>query len=111
MKRQSKILDPELVRSLSFDQCTNQDIADICGTSLEQREEAFGPVLTRSRALGRAQLRSAMFKLASSGEAKGAAVSIWLSKQYLGMRDPRDDLTDAEKLDIVEIVDYSKVGV
>ena len=107
--RQTAIFDQSLVARLAYHQCSDQDIADICSITLEKLESAFAPVLSRQRALGRAALRESMFSLATSGIGASGPVSVWLSKQYLDMKDPEKVEPDDSKLEGVEVVDYAKV--
>ena len=106
-QKSTKILDQELIKSLSFEQSSDAEIAEICGCSVEELDETFHAVIARGRALGRAALRSAMFKLATQEGSKGGPVAVWLSKNYLGMRDPEKLEPEDSKLDGVEVIDYS----
>jgi len=108
MNKSLPILDETLIASSAKIQCTDQEIAEICGIPLENIQETFGPMMARQRALGKRAIREAMFNVAKSGLAP--SVAVWLSKQYLGMRDPEKEEKPEDKLCGVELVDYSKFG-
>jgi len=104
------ILDEQLIGSSAMIQCTDQEIAELCGIPLENLQETYGPMMLRQRALGKRKIREAMFNVAKSGLVGASAVAVWLSKQYLGMRDPEKEEKPDDVLDGVELVDYSKFG-
>jgi len=107
---QAAVEDLTLIASSAKIQCTDQEIAEICGIPLENLQETYGPMMKRQRALGKRAIREAMFNVAKSGLVGASAVAVWLSKQYLGMRDPEKEKSDDDILDGVELVDYSKFG-
>lgn len=109
-KPQAAIEDVTLIASSAKIQCTDQEIAELCGIPLENLQETYGPLMKRQRALGKRAIREAMFNVAKSGLVGASAVAVWLSKQYLGMRDPEKEKSEEDVLEGVELVDYSKYG-
>jgi hypothetical protein len=83
---------------LAFIQCTCNEIAaffGICSETLVRRckqENKLGYVewFKINSEHGKSSLRRSMWKLAT-GERPNAGMAIWLSKQYLGMRDSFDE--------------------
>lgn len=108
--RQTAILDEMAIVKWCKIQATDQEIADVCGVPLELLLEKFGELMRRTRALGRIEIREAMHALATSRLGVSSQMAVWLSKQHLGMRDPEKEEKDEDKLDGVEVVDYSKEG-
>ena len=81
---------------------TNEDIALLVNVSLEKLLKTYGKDIARSQAEGRRELLKAMFESASMGSVSS---QIWLSKQLLSMREPKQmiESTIETKVDIKEI--------
>lgn len=85
-------IDWEQVNKLCLIQCTQQEIADILRCHVQTLETAaqrdhsisFTEYYKIHCAQGKASLRRQMFKSAMKGN---PAMQIWLSKQYLGMKE------------------------
>lgn len=98
-------IDFNMVKSLCGIQCTGEEIASILNISydtLQKRivdkfNESFSEYFKKASAGGKASLRRSQFKLAE----KSPAMSIWLGKQYLGQREPDNNLQN-EQLAIPE---------
>lgn len=101
------VVDENLIRDSAEVQCSDAEIAELCGVSLEELMETFGPFIERHRALGRKKIRVALYNKAISDVGINNSVAIWLSKQYLGMKEP-EKIDEDEHLDGVEVVDYAK---
>lgn len=91
------------VEALRAIQCTDEEMAAVFGCSvptLERRkvkDPKFAKAYFDGTAKGRVSLRRTLFKQAEAGGKGAVTAAIWLSKQYLGMRDVmRAELTGAE---------------
>lgn len=90
--RKQKTIDYELVEKLAGIHCTVEEIAEMCGCSvdtLRRRAEAM-EAMAKGRAVGRASLRRLQFDTARRGN---ATMQIWLGKQILGQKDKTEDIT------------------
>lgn len=93
--RPRKEIDIKLVEQLASIQCTDLEIAAICGVShdtlLRRKNDdpAFLEAIEQGRAKGRVSLRRMQWKLAQQGN---AAMAIFLGKNLLGQRDKVEDL-------------------
>lgn len=85
--------DPRQIRKLREIQCTDVEIAAVLGCSvptIERRkveDPKFAEAYEAGTAKGRVSLRRQLWALSRSKSAKAVTAAIWLSKQYLGMRD------------------------
>jgi hypothetical protein len=92
--RPPKVIDADLVEKLCMIHCTDEEIADIVGVSVDtlarrrQQDTEFATMMAGAKGRGRASLRRIQWKLAESGN---AALAIWLGKQLLGQRDKWED--------------------
>jgi len=87
-------IDFELVEKLALMQCTQEEIAEVLGCSVDtlQRSARFNQLYHKGMAKGRASLRRQQWAALENGN---ATMLIWLGKQYLGQRDrPIDDTPD-----------------
>jgi len=90
--RPTKQLDWEQIKKLCYIQCTQMEIADILMIHVQtldaacQRDHSmeFSTFYKIHCAQGKASLRRQMFKSAMKGN---PAMQIWLSKNYLGMKE------------------------
>jgi hypothetical protein len=90
--RPTKQLDWEQIRKLCRIQCTQMEIADILRIHVQTLDAAclrdnsidFSTFYKIHCSQGKASLRRQMFKSAMKGN---PAIQIWLSKQYLGMKE------------------------
>jgi hypothetical protein len=83
-----KTIDRELVFRLACIQCSDQEIAEVCGISVDTLRRRFSKILEKGKQEGRQSLRRAMYEKAMNGDTR---LQIFLSKQYLGMRDTPED--------------------
>lgn len=83
-----KTIDRDLVFKLACIQCTDQEIAEVVGTSAETLRKRFAKQLDAGKQKGKQSLRRAMWDKAMNGDTR---VQIFLSKQYLGMKDTPED--------------------
>jgi len=83
-----KTIDRDLVFRLACIQCSDQEIAEVVGTTVTTLRKRFGKILEQGKQEGRQSLRRAMYEKAMNGDSR---LQIFLSKQYLGMRDTPED--------------------
>jgi hypothetical protein len=83
-----KTIDRDLVYKLACIQCSDQEIAEVVGTTASTLRKRFGSLLDKGKQEGKKSLRRAMWEKAINGDTR---VQIFLSKQYLGMRDTPED--------------------
>ena len=94
MGRPKKIVDLNVAENLAKKQLLQAEIAAILGITVEtlnsrisdEFNETFSEWRTRVCAAGLGKLRESMWDQAV-GEKPNTTMQIWLSKQYLGMRD------------------------
>ncbi len=87
-------IDWPLAEKLAGIQCTEREIADVLKINVDtlgdrcKRDHgmSFSDWFKRHSAGGKVSLRRSLWKMAT-GERPNAAVAIWLSKNYLGMKD------------------------
>lgn len=95
--RPRKVIDAKLVEQLASIQCTDEEIAAICGVShdtlLRRKNDdpVFLEAIEQGRAKGRVSLRRMQWKAATTGN---PTMLIWLGKQLLGQRDKIEEATD-----------------
>jgi hypothetical protein len=83
-----KTIDRDLVFRLACIQCSDQEIAEVVGVSVDTLRRRFIKILEQGKQEGRQSLRRAMYEKAMNGDSR---LQIFLSKQYLGMRDTPED--------------------
>lgn len=85
-----KEIDLQIVEKLAMIHCTDKEMADILGVSVDtlwrrkQDDPAFLELLERGRSNGKASLRRRQWQRAESGS---DTMLIWMGKQILGQRD------------------------
>lgn len=81
-------IDLELVEDLAKIHCTNLEIASIVGCEATLLGKGrFSAIISKGREAGKMSLRRKMWETAMGGN---VTMQIWLSKQYLGCREPVD---------------------
>lgn len=87
--RPKKEINLTLVEDLAMIQCTQQEIADIVGVSLNtlKKQSQFLTLYKKGQTEGKKSLRRKQFEKAGEGN---TTMLIWLGKQYLGQRDFRE---------------------
>lgn len=119
MGRPPKQIDKEQFEKLCLLQCTEEEIAGWFDCSVDtierwvKREYAatFAEIYAKYKEKGRISIRRAQFKLMQTS----APVAIWMGKQYLGQREPSQNLSldgvDGEGVKVnITIADCSKGG-
>jgi len=74
----------QMVYKLACIQCSDAEIAEVLGMKVHVLKRMFKKLLEQGRENGKKSLRRAMWDKAINGDTK---VQIFLSKQYLGMKD------------------------
>lgn len=90
--RPPKTFDWDKIKNAAYVQCTVHEIANIFDTTIDtleaacQREfnESFSTFYKRNAEGGKSSLRREMYKKAMAGN---VTMMIWLSKQYMGMKE------------------------
>ncbi len=84
MARPQKEIDVEQLDKLAAMQCTLQEIADWFNVDKSTISRRFATNITKGKSKGKISLRRAMYTKALGGN---VTMCIWLSKQYLGMKE------------------------
>lgn len=87
-KKKYKTIDRDLVYRLSCIQCTPDEIAEVVGVNVNTLKRRFQSIMDKGKREGQKSLRRAMWEKAMNGDTR---VMLWLSKQYLGMKDQVED--------------------
>ena len=82
--RPVKEVDEDIIANLSQIGCTQEEIGSIVGISARTLQRRYAELIEENKNIGKASLRRTMWKRAMKGDSK---LQIWLSKQYLGMKD------------------------
>ena len=82
--RPKKELDKDVIAKLSQIGCTQEEIGSCVGISARTLQRRYAELLEENKNKGKASLRKKMWEKAMKGDPK---LQIWLSKQYLGMKD------------------------
>jgi len=94
-QKRYKTVDRDLVYKLACIQCTPEEIAEVVGISVGSLKKRFQALLDKGKETGRQSLRRAMWEKAINGDTR---VQIFLSKQYLGMKDSPEDTQNTTPL-------------
>ena len=89
-------IDKSQFEKLCGIQCTQEEIASFFSCSPDTIErwckreykERFAEVYSKKRGIGKISLRRAQFRMAETS----ASMAIWLGKQYLGQREPQQEI-------------------
>lgn len=92
-------VDEKQVYELAKIHCTNNEIAAICGVSKDTIERRFAAILDKGREDGRCKLRRLQWQSAENGN---VVMQLWLGKQLLGQREPKNEEKD-ESIDEITI--------
>ena len=95
MARPQKEIDEVQLQKLCEMQCTTQEIADWFNEDKSTISRRFATNITKGRSKGKISLRRAMYHKALEGN---AVLQIWLSKQYLGMKERVETSEEAKPL-------------
>jgi len=103
MARPKFKIDYELVERLAAIHCTQQEIADSLGCSVDtlQRNKKFCGIYKAAIADGRMSLRRKQWEAVNAGN---TTMLVWLGKQYLGQTDKRETEIKADSKSISEVM-------
>jgi len=113
MGRPNKKVDEKVIANLSQIGCTQEEIGSVVGISARTLQRRFSDLVEENKNIGKASLRKRMWSSALKGNPN---MMIWLSKNYLGMKDRTVQETIVEPLPLIieakaeEIEDGSKKG-
>ncbi len=85
MGRPKKELDKEIIANLSQIGCTQEEISSVIGISARTLQRRFADLIKDNKNKGKASLRKKMFDKAIKKD--DTHMQIWLSKNYLNMKD------------------------
>lgn len=83
-----KTVDRDMVYKLACIQCSPGEIAEVVGITEGALKRRFGDLIEKGKHAGKKSLRRAMWEKAINGDTR---IQIFLSKQYLGMKDTPED--------------------
>ena len=96
--RPKKELDKDVIANLSQIGCTQEEIGAVVGISARTLQRRFADLIEDNKNIGKASLRKRMWSSALKGNPN---MMIWLSKNYLGMKDRTVQETINEPLPII----------
>tara|TARA_B110000438_G_C15607292_1_gene560675 strand:+ start:32 stop:400 length:369 start_codon:yes stop_codon:yes gene_type:complete len=82
--RPKKELDKDIIANLSQIGCTQEEIGSVVGISARTLQRRYADLVEENKNIGKASLRKRMWKAALNGNPN---MMVWLSKNYLGMKD------------------------
>jgi len=96
--------DEELMEKLAVIHCSNMEIAAVlnCPSYLLSKPH-YANIISKGKERGKMSLRRKMWDTAMGGN---VTMQIWLSKQYLGCKEPIQ-ISGPEKIEC-EVIDYKK---
>ena len=107
--RPIKEVDEKIIANLSQIGCTQEEISAVVGISARTLQRRFAEIIEQNKNIGKASLRKRMWSSALKGNPN---MMIWLSKNYLGMKDrsvleninePLPLIIDAKPEEIVDV--------
>ena len=98
MGRPNKKVDEKVIANLSQIGCTQEEIGSVVGISARTLQRRFSDLVEENKNIGKASLRKRMWASALKGNPN---MMIWLSKNYLGMKDRTVQETVIEPLPLI----------
>ena len=98
MGRPNKDVDEDVIAKLSQIGCTQEEIGAVVGISARTLQRRFSDLVEENKNIGKASLRKRMWASALKGNPN---MMIWLSKNYLGMKDRTVQETIVEPLPLI----------
>ena len=95
-------IDEEEVLKLAQLGCTVQEMADFFGCSRDVLERRFSGVYQKGFATAKMSLRRQMLAAVDKGS---VPMAIWLSKQWLGMKEPKQEIDFSTGVDEITFTD------
>ena len=112
--RPKKQLDKDVIAKLSQIGCTQEEIGSCVGISARTLQRRYADLVKENKNIGKASLRKKMWDKAVKKD--NTHMQIWLSKNYLGMKDRTQTESIVEPLPLIidakveEIEDGKKKG-
>jgi len=102
-------IDEKILGNLAHIGCTLEEIGSILGVSARTLQRNFAEIIDASREKRKASLRKKMFEKAINKD--NTHMQIWLSKNYLGMKDRMVNEQISEPLPlIIEAEDVKEIN-
>ena len=79
------IIDPKIIANLAQIGCTQEEIGSVVGISARTLQRNYADIIWANREKGKASLRKKMWDKALTKD--NTNMQVWLSKNYLGMKD------------------------
>ena len=79
------LIDPKIIANLAQIGCTQEEIGSVVGISARTLQRNYADIVWANREKGKASLRKKMWDKALTKD--NTNMQIWLSKNYLGMKD------------------------
>ena len=96
--RPKKDLDKDVIAKLSQIGCTQEEIGSVVGISARTLQRRYADLVAENKNIGKASLRKRMWQSALKGNPN---MMVWLSKNYLGMKDRTVQETIVEPLPLI----------
>ena len=93
------IVDTEILKSLASIGCQTYEIASVMGVSARTLKRNYADIIEQFREKGKASLRKKMWDKAVKKD--NTNMQIWLSKNYLGMKDRTQTESIVEPLPLI----------
>ena len=93
------IVDIEILKNLASIGCPNYEIASVLNVSARTLNRNYAEIIDQFREKGKASLRKKMWDKAVKKD--NTNMQIWLSKNYLGMKDRTQTETITEPLPLI----------
>lgn len=93
------IIDEKVLANLASIGCTIEECASVLGVSARTLSRNYADIIEENRNKGKASLRKKMFDKAMKHD--NTNMQIWLSKNYLGMKDRTVNETITEPLPLI----------
>ena len=93
------VVDTEILKNLASIGCPTYEIASVMGVSARTLKRNYADIIEQFREKGKASLRKKMWDKAVKKD--NTNMQIWLSKNYLGMKDRTQTETIQEPLPLI----------
>jgi hypothetical protein len=93
------VIDIEILKNLASIGCPDYEIASVLNVSAKTLRRNYADIIDQSKEKGKASLRKKMFDKAIKKD--NTHMQIWLSKNYLGMKDRTQTESIIEPLPLI----------
>ena len=93
------VIDIEILKNLASIGCPDYEIASVLNISAKTLKRNYADIIDQSKEKGKASLRKKMFDKAIKKD--NTHMQIWLSKNYLGMKDRTQTESIVEPLPLI----------